>query len=510
RPEVTGEPPDIGAVWVSGDDIHLVLAGEEATDPPAPFEAGSRGTWVLPGDAELPEVSGVAPLPALVTLGSQPGQHLLVDLERIGMLTITGPPERTSDLLRYLVAELAHNPWSELVEVTVAGFDDEQSRRLVALNPDRVTAASSLAEAVAALRQRVEHTTDALAAHGLADSLQGRVRDTATDTWAPQLLLIDQPPPEQEDLLLDLADAVGRANRRCAVAVVASTRPSVGSGRRTVTITDDGMLSAAFLDDSHPLPAVGLPAELLQPFADLVGDAASPADQPIPPAPEPWAAGTDLTGNPTGDQRDDLTGDSGAAAAPAVPAPRAAEPAAPALDADTPVQPLPVITTPAGPPDDPGLDEAVAAWWAGAIQPPRIALLGPVEVTASGQYPSHRARVCQELVVFLAARGADGAEGTEVTRAPWAQPGAPPTLRTAVIMSVRRWLGNAPDGEQWLSEAVPDGRYRLREGLLVDWHLFRRLRARGERRGAPGAADLRAALRLVRGAPLPEAGRPAG
>src|SRR5690606_34598059 len=190
------------------EDIHLVLAGAETTDPPPPFETGARGTWVLPGDAVLPEVSGaVAPLPALVTLGSQPGQHLLVDLERIGTLTITGPPERTSDLLRYLVAELAHNPWSDLVEVTVAGFGDEQARQLAALNPSRITVATSLAEAVAALRRRVTHTTAALEAHGLADSLQGRIRDTATDTWAPQLLVINQPPPEQEDLLLELADS---------------------------------------------------------------------------------------------------------------------------------------------------------------------------------------------------------------------------------------------------------------------------------------------------------------
>src|SRR5690606_23307335 len=76
RPEVAAQPPDIGAVWISGDDIHLVLAGEETIAPPPPFETGARGTWVLPGDAVLPEVAGaVAPLPALVTLGSQPGQH---------------------------------------------------------------------------------------------------------------------------------------------------------------------------------------------------------------------------------------------------------------------------------------------------------------------------------------------------------------------------------------------------------------------------------------------------
>jgi hypothetical protein len=49
--------------------------------------------------------------------------------------------------------------------------------------------------------------------------------------------------------------------------------------------------------------------------------------------------------------------------------------------------------------------------------------------------------------------------------------------------------------------------YRLADGVLFDWFLFRRLGARGEARGAAGAADLRRALELVRGAPLAGAGR---
>lgn len=69
---------------------------------------------------------------------------------------------------------------------------------------------------------------------------------------------------------------------------------------------------------------------------------------------------------------------------------------------------------------------------------------------------------------------------------------------------VRHWLGINP----WTqSEYWPRARrggvqgYRLR-GLLVDWDLFRRLRARGEARGAEGLPDLVAALDLVSGTPL--------
>jgi hypothetical protein len=77
-------------------------------------------------------------------------------------------------------------------------------------------------------------------------------------------------------------------------------------------------------------------------------------------------------------------------------------------------------------------------------------------------------------------------------------------------MNVRRWLGSGPDGQPWLSEATPDGRYRVRTGVLVDWHLFRRLRTRGERRGPAGTTDLRAALSLVQGPPLQDAAELAG
>src|SRR5690606_18046757 len=82
-----GAAADVAAVWVAGGDIHLLLAGPAA--PPAPFEAGGTGDWVLSAAAELPDPGATAcPVPALVTVGSRPGAQLLVDLERIGGVTI--------------------------------------------------------------------------------------------------------------------------------------------------------------------------------------------------------------------------------------------------------------------------------------------------------------------------------------------------------------------------------------------------------------------------------------
>lgn len=199
--------PDIGAVWIGQGEIHLILATPCELEPPPPFHAAGPGNWFLPADAPLPEVDGVlAPLPTLVTIGSRPGEHLLVDLERMGMLTVTGSAERTSGLLRYLVAELSHNPWSDGVEVTLAGFPPKVAAHLAALNPERISVAESLPAAVTTLRQRLAQRTEALRNHRLADSLHGRVSDTVADTWTPHLLLVDQPGADQDELLTYLEE----------------------------------------------------------------------------------------------------------------------------------------------------------------------------------------------------------------------------------------------------------------------------------------------------------------
>ena len=74
---------------------------------------------------------------------------------------------------------------------------------------------------------------------------------------------------------------------------------------------------------------------------------------------------------------------------------------------------------------------------------------------------------------------------------------------------VREWLGTNPrTGDHYLPDAAHNAEAARRgvgtylvEDLLEDADLFRRLRLRGEARGADGLPDLLAALRLVVGAP---------
>jgi hypothetical protein len=507
--EPTTRLPDIGAVWIADGGIHLVLTTPTRMRPPPPWRTGEKGTWMLPADSPMPDLpDALAPLPALVTIGSSPYTHLLVDLERLGMLTVQGHPSACGDLLRHIAAELAHNPWSDRVEVTLAGFPDEDAALLASLNPRRIQVAESLPATVEQLRRRMTHNRETLRAHKLPDAMHGRVTDTAADTWTPRLLLVYATTDHHQQQLVDtLGGQLAAAGQRCAVLVAVAGSDNLPSHAATpgrVTITDDGRLTAAFLADGQLLTAASLPAHLLAPLADLLHEARDLGDYPIPAATEQWAAGTDSTG-----------------------APLAVSPeAAAVLRADTPTLPLPTITAaggdqrsepsrPGGTDDrglddggleDTGLDDTVTAWRNGHL--PRVEILGPVRVTGAGPAPVQRRHACQELVFFLAARATAGATGDEIANHLWPQQRPPATVRTSVIADTRRWIGHTADGTPWLSHPDAGGHYRLHDELLVDWHLFRRLRTRSLRTGS--TADLQAALRLVRGQPLHDATNPAG
>jgi hypothetical protein len=131
-----------------------------------------------------------------------------------------------------------------------------------------------------------------------------------------------------------------------------------------------------------------------------------------------------------------------------------------------------------------------------------------VSVEAPGIPPQTRRRLHAELIVFLADRAGSGSDPGRIDTSLWPDTRVTGTTRQLVISRARRWLGDGPDGTAWLPDIGPDLRYRLADGYLLDWHLFRRLRARGERRGTAGTGDLRAALQLVGGVPLAGADRP--
>lgn len=154
---------------------------------------------------------------------------------------------------------------------------------------------------------------------------------------------------------------------------------------------------------------------------------------------------------------------------------------------------------------DPSLDEDLARWESPMLSSAKLTLLGPVGARTTGdpKATAHRRPFYVELLAFLALHP-HGVSGHEVAEAFGIRP-----ERVRVDMSqLRRWLGNNPrTGEPYLPKAEPGPSpdspavYRI-NGVLCDLDLFRRLRARGQSRGAGGIEELIAALRLVSGEPF--------
>ncbi|GGM67103.1 membrane protein [Micromonospora sonchi] len=531
--------PDLAAAWLSAGEVHLMLAHANTSAPP-PFQTDSTAmSWMLPATATLPDVDDtLAPLPVLVTVASRPGgDHLLIDLERTGLLAISGDTERAADLIRYIAAELATNQWSDDAEVVLVGFEPVDAENLITIGGNRITAATSTAEAIERARRRVAANAKAMTDSGITSTLAGRIGDIVADAWMPHVLLIADGADAEEQLTT--LETELRLAGRCGVAVAAVTDTTT---TWQVGVNNEGSLAIDWLSITNTT-ATRLPRDQLARLAPVMraARAAAPtADEQVPAAPEPdpWAEGTDAHGHllddsdaPARDQDEQLE-ENGERDDPVAGHPTTDErvqeglPAVPETDrtpvsaqaGTTATQPVDIqalapiseaararTTTPASRRElhDPTLDEDVDAWYRPDPYRPRIAILGPVEVEAAGEPPDERIRFYSELVVYLAQRGRAGATGDQIDDAIWPDRGVNARSRRVAISKVRRWLGENADGVQWLPpNAGPDRLYRLTPGVLLDWQLFRRLRARGEARGEAGADDLRRALELVRGEPL--------
>jgi len=496
-------PPDVVGAMVDEGTVHLLLSAP-CPDPPSPWQDhGDR--WSLVAGAELPVVEGpLSPLPTLTAVGSQAGIHLLLDLERIGVLHLHGAPTRTRELLRYLAAELACNTWSDQVEVLLAGFDPDEAESLTAVNPDRVRPSASIGEAIRLVRRRVASARTTLRHTGAGDALTGRVRGLAGDAWMPQVLLVADPTAADLTELAELSRELSETGR-CAVAVVTTGVLRGVPGTRRVTVTPDGAVHLRLPWIRAVVSAAGLSMGELADLATTMREARTAPPRPVPPAAEtePWAAGTDAAGaliQPASEIA--ALGEIDESLGPSIGGGHFFFP----TEADAPSY---QHASPMDGPPDPDLDADLRDWYADDPGRPRIGVLGPVLVNAPGVAPESRRRLHAELVVFLAQRGARGADAVQLASALWPDTRVTDAALQRIISRARTWLGTTRTGEPWLCDVDESLTYRLADGYLFDWHLFRRLRTRAETKGALGEPDLRAALELVRGSPLDGADRPA-
>ncbi|MDP9416848.1 MAG: LysM peptidoglycan-binding domain-containing protein [Actinomycetota bacterium] len=541
-----GTLPDVLAVRLSDANLELLLTTPAAA-PPAPWSSDDTGLrWRLRRDADLDWADswaafGFAPFPALASIGyTATGEHWLLDLERVGALSLVGDPERCLNLARFLAAELAHNTWSESLAVTLVGFGEEMAE----LNPDRLTYTKDLDAALKVLEAQVRRNVPVLDRTGV-DVLQGRLRDIDGDLWVPHVLLVAPGIATDTTALSRLLDAMRARHGRTAVAIVLADGPGAVDGTRCqLRLDESGALHVPAL--GLELIAQGIPVEEAAGIAGLIAQAAQSADAPMPPArgDQPWDAHADAAGALVGsvnasdpsdanDANDDAVElgatERDAAGAPPV---RLAAQGKPRSRGES-VLPLPghvylertattaedIATLAPHVGDevrrkvegaDPTLDDDLAAWYDPACPAPKVTLLGPVHVRAQGSLPAQRPRPAwhTEIVAYLATHPR-GVTAERFASDMWPEdPDASGKTKVRQSISlVRRWLGVNPDtGRDYLPDAAPGPSgiklYRLEGVRLVDAELFRRLRLRGVARSADGITDLHAALELATGVPL--------
>lgn len=175
-----------------GLTAHVSLEGVSRL--PAPWEpAAESGSWHLPvhdrGDAGLGDRSR---LPAVVDVLSRDGGRTLVDLAAApGPIALTGDDAVAREVLLSIGAELAVNPWSADVSVTMVGLGED----LATAAPTRVGWSPVLDEALDDLEDEQSVDMQWLAGLG-ANALVGR--SVGPRPGRVHVLLLAGPPDDEQ------------------------------------------------------------------------------------------------------------------------------------------------------------------------------------------------------------------------------------------------------------------------------------------------------------------------
>jgi hypothetical protein len=291
------EPPVVVAVRCHDDTVELVLdeaAGALAPIGPPPFRTDGH-LWLLERQElsllsaeELRRLAEVeAPSPGLVTLGGDREGIVLVDVERLGSLSVTGGD--ATMVLQGIVVELATLPWADGAEVVVVGHPGEL-RSL-----ERVRRAPSIAGLLLEMQQRTGRQRQLAADAGTVGTIAARWHEGG-DSWDPVVVVCLPAATDAEpEAAARLAALAGEGDS--GVAVVAGGelatrwRASAEAGRITLTRSGEGAAvpTPGALSREHRLQPV--PAALLDDVEALVAVAAAPAVEPPAPSRPPAGVG---------------------------------------------------------------------------------------------------------------------------------------------------------------------------------------------------------------------------
>lgn len=200
-------PPQVVGVHLSSDTIRLLLWSPHH-DPPPGWQVDDDGhSWTLPTSIDPTHLhlladATPAPYPALVTVGHDDDTQLLLDLEFLGAVQVTG--DDIAATCYTMATELAASPIADSLDVVCVGFGHDLAHL------ERITVVDKLTDILAVVDQK----NTATAAQDITP-FEGRLALWGGDTWAPLIILDPNTDrPEGADRLLAAAH---RGRAVCAV-----------------------------------------------------------------------------------------------------------------------------------------------------------------------------------------------------------------------------------------------------------------------------------------------------
>jgi hypothetical protein len=222
--------PDVRLAHLGRDRLRLTVTGGEP--PLAPFRSDRDGTWDLdPALLSGCPIADVDPYPALLTIGSSGDELVLLNLENVGTLAVTGPDGKAvGEVVRAYAADLALTP-----SPATLLFDDVLPDLVGTLDAGRVTMARSAAHLEATEREHVRLVTTAL-----ADTRGGirRARITLDSELATGCLVTVTGQPPGADGPTGWS---GAARIHAGPAVGDATTMAIHDDGNTGTLTPDGI-----------------------------------------------------------------------------------------------------------------------------------------------------------------------------------------------------------------------------------------------------------------------------
>ncbi|MEJ8653656.1 LysM peptidoglycan-binding domain-containing protein [Streptomyces sp. MS1.AVA.3] len=546
------ELPPLSAAVIGPREIVLHLTEPAAPVPPFTAAPDALQRWTCPtrGGELLPQEQTddvESPYPTLASLGwDEQGHLILLDLENAGHLHLTGSDRHR--VLRTLALELAASEFADHLTVSAIGPSAPGLREEL---PERVIEHADVVGARAALRAHHTEQQRALAVMGAPGLRRARTGEETAAAWSPHLLFADA---DADDVagteLEELRQVVADYPRSATALVTTGSGAAVPSGAQVVAadtaagpvtlllpgtevevscnvqaLSDEDyayaleVLATTRADDVPAAQPVATPPKAVPDLPQYTTATDEPAAAPVAPpavAPasppqvpslmaqfavyedEPSTEADDHAHAPVGatkgEEDDRLPAvEEMDESAPSGSSSAAAQHRGPAVHAhvsllkETP-EPLP----------EP--DAAVDA----AGDGPVVRMLGPVDIEGTqGTIESKRKRTCIELAAWLVLH--PNLDHHAVDEAMWPGRETARKYRNATVSRLRTWLGTDQDGTPFFPPiaTTSDARYALAPAVDSDWHHFLRLTAAAAKSPGPqAAAQLRAALELVRGRPF--------